>query len=140
MRGVWDTLDTPEKAVLRVLWIKWREGEKITQNEIARTEEWLGCHPKYEDDIVKNKRASTLRQVRQIIRNLRVKYDIPILSDNKGYWLPLTTQEVEEYVERMENVARAQAASWHQTYQAVKRTLNVTSSFFDQFESDEPDS
>lgn len=134
MRERWDFLELAEKAVLRLLWTAWvEETGKITQGDIAKSQEWLGCHPKYESDVVRNKRESTLRQVRQIIRNLRIDHKIPILSDNKGYWIPRTESEVIEYVERMEKIAKAQAASWHQTYRAVSETLNVTSSFFDQF-------
>ena len=42
---------------------------RITQQEIADSERWLGSHPIYEID----RSESTLRKIRQVIRDLRIK-------------------------------------------------------------------
>jgi len=51
---------------------------KITQLQIARSIQCLGCHPEHEG--YTNHKASTLRKVRQVIRDLRINHGIPILS------------------------------------------------------------
>ena len=133
LRDSWQgtTLSKEERQVLLIIWNHWEKGDHVTQAEIARTVS-IGAHEKHEPD--NRKRDSTLRQVRQQIRNLRILHGIPILSDRTGYWLPKTLAETQIYVEAMEKMAKAQAAAWFQTYVAVKDTLNITSSFFDKLE------
>lgn len=132
--AVWDSgkISTEEAAVLYAIWEAWGQNKKITQQQIADSERFLGCHPKYEADIVAKKRDSTLRQVRQLIRNLRIVHGVPILSDSKGYWIPYSITEASEYLERTEAFAKAQAAAWFETYRAMRDTLNLTSSFFER--------
>ena len=133
---VWHEVPLEEQSVLHVICDVYisdtrNEGKRVTQADIARSERVLGCHPKWEEASRNNKRDSTHRQVRQLIRNLRVTWGVPILSDTKGYWLPSTQQEVIEYIERKEGEAKAVTKSWFETYAAVRDTLNVTSSFFE---------
>jgi len=136
---VWYQLPSEEQSVLHVICGAYKAGKRVTQAEIARSERVLGCHPKWEDESRKSKRDSTHRQVRQLIRNLRVEWGVPILSDTKGYWLPSTQAEVVAYIERKEGEAKAVTKSWFETYAAVRDTLNVTSSFFEGMDHESPD-
>lgn len=101
---------------------------RITQQEIADSERWLGSHPVHEIE----KRESTLRKIRQIIRDLRIKKGYMILSDAKGYWLMKDRQEAIEYCERIERVAKAQAKAWFQTYNAMRKNFGLNSEYFEQ--------
>lgn len=134
LNTVWNSgrISTEEAAVLYAIWEAWGQSKKITQQQIADSERFLGCHPKYEADIVSKKRDSTLRQVRQLIRNLRILHGVPILSDARGYWIPYSIDEASEYLERTEAIAKAQAAAWFETYRAMRDTLGITSSFFER--------
>lgn len=135
LKSAWDKpLNKNERQVLLFLWERYAgDRRKVTQAEIADHSKQLGCH-KFEEDIVRNKRESTLRQVRQIIRTLRIEYGVPILSDRNGYWIPYTQEEVQDYVDGMERTAKAQAYAWHETYKSVRNILNTTSSFFELYE------
>jgi hypothetical protein len=101
---------------------------RITQQEIANSERWLGSHPIHEID----KSDSTLRKIRQIIRDLRIKGGYMILSDTKGYWLMKDRQEAIEYCERIERMAKSQAKAWFETYNAMRKNFNLTSDYFEQ--------
>lgn len=132
-------LSKEEKAVMRILVKEWQEAIKnqrdvreITQRQIAQDENWLGCHA-HEYNKVDNPDETTLRKVRQIIRDLRIKYGSPIISTRDGYFIPTNQQQVNEYLNRVEAVARSQAKSWLETYKAMTRAFNVQSSFFDRF-------
>lgn len=124
-------LSSEERAVLSVLMPTFRDESKVTQIQIARTERWLGCHPKHEADIRMNKMETTTRQVRQIINDLRNKYGVPIISDRGGYWICRSEQEVNEYLSRIELQVKATAKSHFATYRAMKAALNVTNTFFE---------
>ena len=101
---------------------------RITQQEIADSERWLGSHPIHEID----RSESTLRKIRQIIRDLRIKNGYMILSDSKGYWLMKNKHEAIEYCERIERMAKSQAKAWFETYNAMRKNFNLTSDYFDQ--------
>ena len=101
---------------------------RITQQEIADSERWLGSHPIHEID----KKESTLRKIRQIIRDLRIKKGYMILSDSNGYWLMKNRQEAVEYCERIERMAKSQAKAWFETYNAMRKNFNLTSDYFDK--------
>jgi len=103
---------------------------KITQLQIARSATWLGCHPEHEG--YTNPKASTLRKVRQIIRDLRIKKAIPILSDNEGYWIVKYPDEANRYISRIEKTAKAQARAWFETYSAMKKNFGIRSDYFDK--------
>lgn len=125
-------LSEEERRVMRVLHGAYRDGKgKVTQREIAQSEHWLGSHPKFEDFQTSE---TTLRKVRQVIRDLRLKHNAPILSDRDGYWMPTTEGEVTEYLARIEQEAKAQTKAWFETYKAMKSTFSVNSSFFDSME------
>lgn len=126
-------LSKEERAVMSVIYQAWlKGGKKVTQRDIAKSERWLGCNKKHELDIVKDPKETTLRKVRQIVRDLRVTHRAPILSDRKGYWIPLTFSEVNQYLVRIEGEAKAQAAAWFETYRAMQKTFEVESKFFEQ--------
>ena len=101
---------------------------RITQQEIADSERWLGSHPIHEID----RSESTLRKIRQIIRDLRIKKGYMILSDSNGYWLMKNRQEAVEYCERIERMAKSQAKAWFETYNAMRKNFNLTSDYFDK--------
>lgn len=102
--------------------------KKITQTEIARSERWLGSQKKFE----RPSEESTLRKVRQIIRDLRLKRCAPILSDRDGYWIPSSQNEIDEYLKNLEITAKAQTKAWFETYQAMQRTFEVKSDYFER--------
>jgi len=118
-----------ERAVLELI----MDEGPITQHRIAMSENWLGCHPEHEEI---PGTETTLRQVRQIVRDLRMKRGIPILADREGYYLPCTVEEVTTVLERMEREARARAKSSFETWQKLARIFGeaAQSDFFDKLE------
>lgn len=116
---------------------------KITQRQIADSEQWLGCHPKYDPMIPEKDRETTLRKVRQVIRDLRINRAAPILSDSKGYWIPTNQNEITEYLKRIEQEAKSQAAAWFQTYKVMSQSFQITSEYFEGqkslFPTEEPE-
>jgi len=105
---------------------------RITQRQLALSERFIGCHPVHEADInLPNPNESTLRKIRQVIRDLRLNQNAPILSDVKGYFIPKEDSEIQEYLTRIEKMAKAQAMAWHETYIHMVKTFNVESSFFE---------
>ena len=123
------TWSKEERAVMRIL-VNARDNKvgKITQVEIAQNADWMGCHPKYED-VKRNE--TTLRKVRQVVRDLRINRGAPILSDDDGYWIPRFQEEIDEYMDRLERIAKAQAASYLETYKAMDSILGVRSKYFE---------
>lgn len=126
-------LDEEHQRVLLAIWNRWQFKQKITQAEIAKEAIGIGHHEKHEEPT--KKKETTLRKVRQIIRDLRIEHQVPILSDKHGYWIPCTLTECSEYLERIEALARAQAAAWFETYRAMESTVGIRSEFFDKQES-----
>ena len=118
-------LNNDEQCVLNLIS---NANYRITQQEIADSERWLGSHPIHEID----KKESTLRKIRQIIRDLRIKKGYMILSDSNGYWLMKNRQEAVEYCERIERMAKSQAKAWFETYNAMRKNFNLTSDYFEQ--------
>ena len=118
-------LNNDEQCVLNLIS---NANYRITQQEIADSERWLGSHPIHEVD----RKESTLRKIRQIIRDLRIKKGYMILSDSNGYWLMKNRQEAVEYCERIERMAKSQAKAWFETYNAMRKNFNLTSDYFDQ--------
>jgi len=106
---------------------------KITQLQIARSATWLGCHPEHE--AYEHPKESTLRQVRQIIRDLRIKHGIPILSaygKDGGYWVMKYPDEANKYIATLEKMAKAQSKAWFETYSQMKKNFGVRSDYFDK--------
>jgi len=118
-------LNNDEQCVLNLIS---NANYRITQQEIADSERWLGSHPIHEID----RSESTLRKIRQIIRDLRIKKGYMILSDSNGYWLMKNRQEAVEYCERIERMAKSQAKAWFETYNAMRKNFNLTSDYFNQ--------
>lgn len=118
-------LTNDEKAILNLIS---SANHRITQEEIAKSEKWLGSHPEYEVE----KRESSLRKIRQVIRDLRIKKGYMILSDAKGYWLMKDRKEAIEYCERIERVAKSQAKAWFETYNAMRKNFGLNSQYFEQ--------
>ena len=118
-------LNNDEQCVLNLIS---NSAYRITQQEIADSERWLGSHPIHEID----RSESTLRKIRQIIRDLRIKKGYMILSDSNGYWLMKNRQEAVEYCERIERMAKSQAKAWFETYNAMRKNFNLTSDYFNQ--------
>jgi hypothetical protein len=99
---------------------------KITQLQIAR-QTCLGSHEVHEGYDVKD---STLRKVRQIIRDLRIEKGLFILSDTKGYWVMKSRDEVTDYLKKMETKAKASAKGYFETFRAMAKNFGVTSEYF----------
>ena len=99
---------------------------KITQSQIAQNARWMGSHPheNYSSE-------TTLRKIRQVIRDLRMKRGAPILSDTNGYWIPEDKSEIDGYIEQLELIAKAQTKAWFETYEAMKRIFDIHSEYFE---------
>lgn len=110
-----EKLSDKEKAVYDFIAVS---GKPVTQLDIMRSNEWLGCHP-FEDHLPIDKQQSTLRQIRQIIHDLRMKHDAPIISGVDGYWIPSSDDEVRNYISKRERESKAQAASWMVMYRQM---------------------
>ena len=121
-------LTKEENAVYSII----ANADRITQLQISKHIGWLGCHPDHESHLNINKQQSTLRKIRQIIRDLRIKHGISILSDINGYWLIKNPQEATEYISRIEKTAKAQARAWFETYSAMKKNFGIRSDYFDK--------
>lgn len=128
-----NAMSAEERAVMAILWAQFqaKTGVHVTQREIAKQERWLGCHPEHEADIVANEMETTLRQVRQVIRDLRINHSVPILSDRTGYWICMDEGEAREYITTLEREARAQAKAWFETYGAMNKIVGIESPFFE---------
>lgn len=126
-----------EKLVINILAMQLKENKertspkKLTQQEMVRRihqkGEAIGCHPKWENG--DPSMESTVRQLREVIRSLRIRHEIPICSDSSGYWLPLNQEQLDAYMERADKQAAASARShietikvmqrrWHQNFQS----------------------
>lgn len=106
---------------------------RITQLQICKSEKWLGIS-KHEEHLNIDKRESTLRRIREIIRGMRLKHNLPILSDTSGYYILKTDAEAELYIKRLERSAKAAAKSFMVTYAVMKKTLGVKSDYFEEAE------
>lgn len=123
-------MNNEENAVLNLL--KTATG-KLTQRQIALSEPFMGCNIHELDSVPKSRQfETTLRRVRQIIRDLRINHKQPILSDAHGYWYSTDIDEVNEVLQRMESMAYAQAAAWYETYRAMVDIYHVKSNYFDR--------
>lgn len=130
VRNNWSKMPAPEQSVLWCICEAYELNKSISQGKIASHERFLGAHPKHEKHL--KSPESTKRQIRQLVRNLRVNHNVPILSSNKGYKLPISREELNDFVKDLERTARAQAASWYETYKSVRKHCDTTSSFLDQ--------
>lgn len=115
------------RAVYSLLAREW--GARFHQRDIARLLPRLG-KTEYEPDDPSS--DSTLRRVRQIVRDLRVIHHVSILSDTSGYWLPSSSAECSVFLERLERTSAAQARAWLETYDALAASTSVRSRIFDE--------
>ena len=120
---------TPEEKIVYALI---SNSKRITQAEIAKSSNWLGYHQKHEAHLNLPTKERTLRKIRQIIRDLRIKKGMLILSDKEGYWVVNNREEAVEYCQRIEKMAKAQARAWHETYSAMRKNFNIKSDYFDK--------
>ena len=118
-------LTTTELCVYELI-----EAGRITQQEICNSARFIGCHPIHED-FIKDKNPSTLRKIRQVIRDLRLIHGARILSDSNGYWICKSNEEATEYLIRLEGYAKSQAAADFETYRAMKNIFKVESEYFE---------
>lgn len=117
------TLSKEELVVLQLI----INNDKITQRQIAKHDRFLGCHKQHEEQIThpNHIKESTLRKVRQIIRDLRLIHGAPILSDTSGYWIPTKLQEVNDTLSRIEQTARSQAKAHMVTFYGLRRVFQI---------------
>lgn len=134
-----------EDAVLRLIETA-SKASPITQLQIARSQAWLGVHPKHEANAVKLKAAldsktttsglaiiseeSSVRQVRQIVRDLRLKYGILILASSKGYFIAETEQDAADYLETKYKEMTATYRSHIINYRILSKKLNLNFPLF----------
>lgn len=132
-------LSDKQRAVLGCVFAAYRLDIRITRQEIGESEPWLGCHEIHEINIVANKRETTIREVAELIRQLRVYHDVPIIDYNDGYTLPGTLKEAADFLYRKEGEAKSRAKSVMITYNALKRSLGLQSEWFEAqpYEEDE---
>lgn len=116
-----------ESAILGILMLNWGI-KKIKQKEIAENGFWkkLSTGNSTVD--------SETREIRKIIRKLRVNCNIPIIHDIDGHYLPETEEEVNVFLERLESEAKKRAAASLETYKAMKESLGVTSNLLDKLD------
>ena len=124
-------IPSDEKEVLRTLWIRWKNQDgKVTQKELAELCPKVGGHPKYDS----RHEDTTLRKIRQVVRDLRTKRWAPIIADNEGYWIPRTPEEAQAYIDRIEKEVRARVVASFETYKAMRESLGIASDFLDHQE------
>lgn len=124
-----DKLTPEERAVMANMMAGMKEGKKLTQDNIFFSERWQALKPKEVIQVMDTEK----RQIRQVIRDLRLKFGAPILSDRNGYWIAQTEDEAIKYMQDLEIEAKSTAKAWFVTYHAMKEILNTTSSFFENF-------
>lgn len=126
-------LTDEERAVMSVLVLTFKmDRYKVSQRDIARSVRWLGCHPTHEAMIARNKWETTTRQVRQIINDLRLKYQVPILSDRHGYWIARRESEAREYLSRIELEVKSLVKANFERYKAMKEALDISSEYMER--------
>jgi hypothetical protein len=108
------------------------KGDPITQRTIARSASWLGCHPQHEADLRLRDGETTLRKVRQVVRDLRLNHYAPILSHVKGYWLATHVQQIKDEAVRLERTARAAAKALLITFHTLQAMTDIKSDYFEQ--------
>lgn len=127
------TLRGEEQAVVDLIQSASASGGSITQHQIAKSEPWIGCHPRHEAHLAPE-HETTLRRVRSIIRTLRLAHGVPIISSRDGYRFPGGKDEAQTYLKRMEREAKARAWSSLETYRGMSKLLGLKSEYFEDVE------
>jgi homoserine trans-succinylase len=104
-------------------------GSRITQLQLAR-KAFVGCHERFEG--YDTPKQSTLRKVRQLVNDLRMKHDLQILSDRKGYYIMRSKADAEVFIKELEITAKAQTKAYFERYRKMSRTLGIKSDYFEQ--------
>lgn len=116
-----------ESVVLSILMLNWGK-ERIKQKDLI-------AHPFWKKLSTGNAMPeTTMRELRRIIRRLRVQHGIPIMHSPQGHYLPETQEEVEEFMERLEREVTRHTSSCYETYQTMKNALGVTSNLLDRMD------
>lgn len=126
-------LNKEETTIVSLIHVSWANGEKITQRDLAQNAKWIGVHPQWETKTSESGFIDTSsRRVRSIIRDLRVKHHMQILSDDKGYFFPFDRQDHIRVFRRMECEVLARNKSSLETYHELQRAFdeNMQSEFF----------
>jgi hypothetical protein len=119
-----------EIAVLGILSIRW--GDKpVTQREIAEHTYWKKAT---ESTHKSGSIDTTMREVRRVIRKLRITHKLAIMHSSSGYYLPESQSDMEEFIGRLEQEAKGRAASSMETYKVMKDTLGISSPLFEQLD------
>lgn len=118
----------------RVVYDLIESNDRITQLGICKSIPFIGLHPEWEGYLPINKKESTLRNVRHIIRSMILNNDAPIIADRRGYYIPKTDEEIQAYIHRKEKTAKAQAKSHLVTYHQIVKIFGerAKSDYFDQ--------
>lgn len=66
------------------------------------------------------------RQVRKLIRELRVEYEFPILSSTEGYRIAENYGEVKDFCEELERKAKSATRSYFETFRSMQVNLPET--------------
>lgn len=116
-----------EAVVLSILMLNWGK-EKIKQKDIIE-------HPYWKKYTTENSQPETsMRELRRVIRKLRVRCGIPILHSFEGHYLPETQEEIEEFMGRLEREVTRHTSSSLETYQIMKNSFGVTSALLDRID------
>lgn len=116
-----------ESVVLSILMLNWGQG-KVKQKDIIE-------HPYWKKISTGNSQPETaMRELRKVIRKLRVQHSIPILHGAEGHYLPETQDEVEEFMTRLEREVTRHTSSSFETYQVMKNSLGVTLTLLDRMD------
>lgn len=126
----------PEQlVVIKLILTAWKEGYKVTQRDIAIHETWIGAHPKWEiKKILAGFTETSTRRVREIVRDLRVIWHVPILSDEDGYFFAFNTEDARRVLMRIESEVYSRNLSSVQTYREMQKMFGSISDFIDQID------
>jgi hypothetical protein len=113
-RSVWPLLDKQHQSVLLLI----VERGPIRQDQIAHSAPFLGAHPQHD----KSSLETTTRQVRQLVRDLRVIHGVTILSSRAGYRLSDSRESTEAYLNAKYGSAIASGRAAMETYEAMRRS------------------
>lgn len=133
--GIVSTLREPEdRWVAEYILHKWESWKKVTQRELAEAAPWIGPHVHFETKAAeKGFFDTTTRRVREIVRNLRVKHGMPILSDHDGYYFPWYPDQCRLMLTKMEREVYARARSSYETYREMQKIFGVSSEKMERF-------
>lgn len=115
------SLSDVEALVMDILIIAHNSSKKevLTQKEIIHKIRAnggsLGTHPREKGVGLESQQ----RQLRSVIERLRKDHQMPICSSSDGYYLPHSSEEMTEYMERTEKTSAAAAQSHVATFNSL---------------------